>query len=535
MEKVRDDTVPTSTPKLETTDPATTLFMVGTPPRMSSPKYIRSSLPGTIPIRLTSSSLRSRPTESNKPNSRPIIYGTARPKPKPDNKPIAQSVPLAFPASTNFVFNAPSLDANSAAGNRKSTIRAIQVLPTDVLTLVIRSIEPNRHHQILKDLSLVSQVLNVAIAPILYHNIRLFNLKEVYDFALHFRHPTSVVSLVMFLTPDPQSLEWSPPDTNWTEQLVERLKKMERLLALTIERCGNSAVLDSIVRQSNDPSFLPALQRLSFGYCHQLTHLAAGRALTSYGLAFDIQDPSDYDGLDRALTALKLSSQSILELKLTVTFTDRFQAHVDRSSDWRGKIMYNIVQHFPLLRILILRIQSRKSSVTKRHKATDILTMIPQKMAHLNYLELSDLRSPQYRTEATLKVAKTLSAADSLCPQLEFLSLDGLLWKRTPASPTPQEISLHLSRLTLNERGENLTSRDPSNKVKSDVSLPSVTWTPCPSNPRGLAWWAKKAPQLRVPSRTQSIFILREWMLKHWDPTSVPTDDSMLDRAAPHW
>ncbi|KDN43363.1 hypothetical protein RSAG8_06147, partial [Rhizoctonia solani AG-8 WAC10335] len=299
MEKVHDDTVSTSTPKLETVNPATALFVVGTPTKMPSSTDLCSSISRSTPVRL-SLSPRSRPTENNKLNSRPIIYGTTRPKPKPDNKPIAQSVPLAFPASTNFVFNAPSLNTSFTTTNRKSTIRAIQALPTDVLILVIRSIEPNRHHQILKVLSLVSQVLNAGIAPILYHNIRLFNLKEVYDFALHFRHPASVTSLVMFLTPDPQNLEWSPPDTNWTEQLVERLKRMERLMALTIKRCSNSTVLDSILRQSNDPGFLPALQRLSFGYWHQLTRLAAGRALTSYGLAFDIQDLSDYESLDYA-------------------------------------------------------------------------------------------------------------------------------------------------------------------------------------------------------------------------------------------
>ncbi|CAE7058113.1 unnamed protein product [Rhizoctonia solani] len=531
MDNSRDNTVTISTAKLGTASPATTLFMVGTPTRVPSSKYYRSSILRATPARSVSSQ-RSKPTENNKPNNRPIIYGTARPKPKPDNKPIAQAVPLAFPASTSFVFNAPNADAGATARNQKHPIRAIQVLPTDVLILVIRSIEPNRHHQILKDLSLVSRVLNAAIAPILYHNIRLFNLKEVYDFALNFRHPTAVTSLEMFLTPDPRNLGWSPPDTNWTDQLVETLIRMERLMALTIKRCSNSAVLDSIIRQSNNPNFLPALQRLSFGYWHQLTHLAMGRALTSYGLAFDIQDPSNYESLDRALIALK-SSESIMELKLTVTFTDRYQAYVDRSSDCRGKIMHTIIQHFPHLRSLVLRTQSRKNRVTKRYNVADILKLIPQKMEHLKHLELSDLRSPQYRTEATIKVATKLSAVDGLCPQLEWLNLDGLPWKRAPASPNIRELSFDLSRLTLIEEGKTPTSQDTPSKVKSDILLPEVTWTPCPSNPRGLTWWAKKAPELRVSSRIHSVFLLREWMLKHWDQTFVPIDDSTLDRAIP--
>ncbi|CAE6504765.1 hypothetical protein RSOLAG22IIIB_13133 [Rhizoctonia solani] len=531
MEKVHDDTTPISTPKLETTNSATALFVVGTPPRISSPKYPRSPTSRTTPVRSTSSP-RSRPTESSKSNSRPTHHRTTKPKPKPksDNKPIAQSMPLAFPAGTNFLFNAPSSDTSVTTTNRKSTIRAIQVLPTDVLILVVQSIEPKRHHRILKHLSLVSQVLNKAIAPILYHRIRLFNLKEVYDFALHFRHPTSVTSLEMFLTPDPRNLGWSPPATSWSEQLVERLKKMERLMALTIKRGSNGAVLDSIIHQSNDPSFLPALQRLSFGYWHQLTCLAAGRSLMSYGLAFDIRDLSDYKSLDRTLIALKLSSKSILELKLTVTFTDRFQAHVDEVNDCRGKIVSNIVQHFPNLHTLILRIQSQKKTVAKQPDVTDILTMIPQKMTHLNYLELSDLRSPQYPAEATLKVANTLSTEDGLCPRLEFLSLDGLLWKRAPASP----ISLDISRLSLKEQGESITSQDPPNKAKSSITLPAVTWTPRPNNPRGLTWWAERAPELHIASRAHTVFILREWMLKYWDSTLVPTDDSRLDRAVPN-
>ncbi|KAH7326900.1 hypothetical protein B0J17DRAFT_681039 [Rhizoctonia solani] len=517
----------------ETVNPATTLFVVGTPTKPSSSKQPRSSLSRSAPARLTSSP-RSRPAESNRSNGRPIIYGAARPKPKPDNKPVAQSVPLAFPASTNFVFNTPSIDTKFAT-DQKSTHRAIQILPTDVLILLIRSIEPNRHHQILKVLSLVSRVLNATIAPILYHKLRLFNLKEVYEFALYFRHPTSITCLEVFLTPDPQDVEWSPPDTNWTERLLERLKQMERLMALTIKRCSNNAVLDLIVRQSNDPSFLPALQRLSFGYWHQLKCLAAGRALTSYGLAFDIQDPSDYESLEETLIALKLSNKSILELKLTVTFTDRFQVHMDKSSDHRQKVMHSIVRHFPQLRTLILRVQSRKSSVTSTYKVVDILTLIPQKMAHLNYLELSDLRSPQYRSEATLKVAKKLSAANGLCPKLEVLSLDGLLWKRTLDSPILQEISLGCSRLTLKEQGISVSSEDTPGADKSDISLPKVTWTPCPNNPRGLAWWGKKAPELHIPSRIQTIRLLREWMLRYWDSASVPTDDSALDRIVPYW
>ncbi|KAJ1306385.1 hypothetical protein OPQ81_007390 [Rhizoctonia solani] len=430
----------TFTPNLETAHPATRLFAIGTPTKTLTSKYPHSLISRTISARSTSSR-GSKPTGSGKPNNRPITYGTVRPKPKFENKPVAQSVPLAFPASTNFVFDASNLDTKITTSDRKNVARAIQILPTDVLILVIRSIEPNRHHQILKNLSLVSRLLNVAIAPILYHNLRLFDLKEVYDFALHFRHPTCVTSLEIFLTPDPQDPKWSPPNTNWTERLVETLKKMEMLMSLSIKRCSSTSVLDSIVRQSNDPSFLPALQRLSFGYWHQLTCLTVGRALTSYGLAFDIQGPSDYENLDRALIGLNLSSKSVIELKLTVTFTDSFQAHVDSTGDCGGKIIHSIARYFPHLRKLVLRTQSRKGSINKHHKLVDILTQIPQQMPHLSHLELSDPRSPQYQFEAIIKIAKQLS--EGLYPKLRFLSLDGLLWKRAPDSSTP---SLRISR-----------------------------------------------------------------------------------------
>ncbi|CAE6394087.1 unnamed protein product [Rhizoctonia solani] len=533
MKKTHDVDVSTPASKLEAAAPATTLFMIGTPVKTSSTKDLRQK--ASLGALVYSKSPQSKPTESSKLKNRPIIYGTVRSKANPNNKPIARSLPLAFPASSNFTFNLSNADTNYPTTTGNNAARAIHILPTDVLVMVIRSIEPNQHHQVLKALSLVSRVLNAAIAPILYRRLRLFHLKEAYDFAFHFRNPTSVVSLEMFLTSDPQNSKWTPPNADWVGRFVETLNKMEGLVSLNIKRCSDTAILETIARQLKNPSFLPALQKVSLGYWHQFTSFAAGRSITCYGLTFDIQDPSDYESLDRSLATLNLSNKLISELKLTVNFTDRFQAHVDSSSDYREKIMQSIVRHFPCLQTLVLRTQCRKSPGVRQHKAIDILTLIPHKMTNLSHLELFDLRSPEYRAEATIKVANELSAEEGLCPTLKFLSLDGLLWKRAHGSPLPLQVATKLSHLALNKPEEDVRPKDNSNQVKYDISFPEVTWTPCPSNPRGLKWWANKAPGLWLSSRHKAIIVLRECMLNCWGLACVPVDDRILDRAVPHW
>ncbi|KAF8739129.1 hypothetical protein RHS02_05617, partial [Rhizoctonia solani] len=526
MEKGQEIEAPTSPSRLETVVPATTLFIVGTPLKSSPTKNINQ------PTNLRTLSRSKFPhSEGGKPKSRPVVYGAARSKPKPNNTPIAQCLPLAFPVGSNFTFNVPNVEINCVSTTRKNSTRALHALPTDVLVLVIQSIEPSRHHRVLKVLSLVSRGLNAAIAPILYRHLRLFHLKEVYDFSLGFRHPASVMSLEMFLTPDPQDSKWSPPGTNWVERLMGTLSKMEGLVSLNIKRCKNSAILDAITRHSNNPSFLPALQKVSLGYSYQFMCFAAGRSITCYGLAFDIQDPSGYESLDRFLFMLKLSSKSVSELKLTINFTDRFQVHMDNSSDYREKIVHSIAHHFPCLHTLVLKTQSRKNPGVGQRKVTDVLSLIPHKMPNLSHLELFDLRSPEYHPDATMKVANELSANEGLCPGLALLGLDGLLWKRTRDSPSPQQIAAELSRLISNERDQNAQSKENC----SSVSLPEVTWIPCPSSPRGLKWWANKAQALFPSSRTKAIFLLREWMLNYWDPARVPSDDGRLERAVPHW
>lgn len=278
-------------------------------------------------------------------------------------------MPLAFPASSSFTFKAPDSDIkfSFSVTSGGPSIRSIHILPTDALALVIQFIEPSRHHQILKNLSLVNQSLNAAIAPILYHRVRLSNIKEVYDFSLCFRRPSCIVSLEMFITPDPRDPGWSPPDTAWTQQLIEKLGKLERLLSLDIKRCDINSVLSLISGRAKDPSFLPALQKLSFGHWHELASLSSGRSITSYGLAFTIQSEKDYARIERVLAAIKQSSKAVQELKLIVNINYKPISSNEASIDYRKVILRAAFEHMPELHVLVLRARCRNVNGPRVH------------------------------------------------------------------------------------------------------------------------------------------------------------------------
>lgn len=419
--------------------------------------------------------------------------------------------------------------------------------------LVIQSIEPKRHHSILKNLVLVNQALNASIAPLLYHRLRLFNLREVYDFSLHFRHPICVTTLDMFITPDPNDLRWLPHDSAWTERLVEMLRKTERLMSLRINRCDVGSALSAITNRADDPGFLPALQKLSFGHWHELSRLGSGRSITSYGLTFNLYAPHDHEKLERTLVALKQHGNIIQELKLTASIAHKPDLATAETSDYRKSLLQLIIKHFPKLHTLVLRTQCQAprahalshvrylpfefwlniAESCDKQKATDIITLIHQRMENLSILEIYDPRSPQYRSDAIIKVAIELSKEQGLCPNLQSISLDGLLWKRARSQfDSTSSISLHLSSLILGEKDE---SRDSSAKDKSRIFVPKVTWTPCPSNPRGRAWWARRATELHATSKAQAVFLLRQWMLQYWGPEHVMNDDNQLERSVTRW
>lgn len=272
------------------------------------------------------------------------------------------SVPLAFPATSEFTFVLPDSKTNfsMSTSNQKAPIRAIQILPTDILVTVLQASEIKRHPQVLRSLSLVNQALNLAIAPILYRYIRISNLPDIYHFSLGPRHPACITSLEMFITPDPNRRNWSPPESNWADRLAEVFSKMERLMSLAIKRCENDVALPSIVRCAKDPQFLPLLQKLSFGLWHQLSSLSPGRPITTFGLAFSIQSLRDYEKLAQLLAGFSQSSEVVLELNLTIEVPSQdLGAEVDHRKD----VLNLVGEHMPNLRTLAVRFQCKNSIV----------------------------------------------------------------------------------------------------------------------------------------------------------------------------
>lgn len=155
-------------------------------------------------------------------------------------------------------------------------------------------------------------------------------------------------------------------------------------------------------------------------------------------------------------------------------------------------------------------------------------------MENLNFLEIYDPRSPQYRSEAIIKVAIELSKEQGLCPKLQSISLDGLLWKRALTQfDSTSSISLRLSSLIIGEKKDGTS--DSLEKGKPHIFAPKVTWTPCPSNPRGRIWWARRAMELHATSKAQAVFLLRQWMLQYWGPEHVMNDDNQLERSVTRW
>lgn len=151
-------------------------------------------------------------------------------------------------------------------------------------------------------------------------------------------------------------------------------------------------------------------------------------------------------------------------------------------------------------------------------------------MEKLTHLEIYDPRISQYRSEATIKLALELSKETGLCPMLESLNLDGLLWKRVPTMHSPSR--LDIASLTLNEKGKPISN---SSEKRSHTFFPKVTWTPCPLHTRGRLWWARRAVNLHANSQTQAVFLLRQWMLHYWGPEHVPSYDGLLERAVTKW
>jgi hypothetical protein len=164
----------------------------------------------------------------------------------------------------------------------------------------------------------------------------------------------------MFIAPDPQRREWSPPDPNWTEGLIGTLGTLERLMSLSINRCESDYVLHSLVRHAQDHKFLPLLQKISFGPWHQLSCLGLGRPITSYGLIFTLLAQQGYERLETLLVNLKQSNEAIRDLKMTFNLPSHGEI---LPMECRRNVLNLIGEHLGGLRVLHIRFQCKNKAV----------------------------------------------------------------------------------------------------------------------------------------------------------------------------
>ncbi|KAG8746073.1 hypothetical protein FRC10_006176 [Ceratobasidium sp. 414] len=357
--------------------------------------------------------------------------------------------------------------------------RAIQLLPPDILVSVIQSIESGIHLEVLKSLSLVNRALHYAIAPILYKNLCLTSLSQVHDFSLGLRHPLCVASLQMFLTPDPKQPEWLPSDPNWIKGLVTSLFSLERLISLGIKRCGNNAVSQAVINQSNNPKFLPSLQCLSFGTLHQFATLGLGRSIRSCSFTFQIKETQDCDKLKTLLTTIVAPGELLRELQIIINIP----AEEDRS-----KILKTIGECAP----------GNSKAIARSMPSLEQLTS----------LELFDTARFEGEMYSHTAAATALTKPRGPCPNLQLVNFDGTLWKRTPRSLAT------VPPATTEDEGAD-------NPEGNKRSTPNPSWTPHPASFRGCNWWAGQAHLLGAKSQQQAVLLLRQWILQYWNPEDM--------------
>ncbi|KAG8778142.1 hypothetical protein FRC12_025145 [Ceratobasidium sp. 428] len=444
------------------------------------------------------------------------------------NVPVPRAVPLAFPAASSFTFSVtnPAANALSLATKEKTPTRAIQVLPTDVLVMVVQAVEPKHHRHLLLSLSLVNQTLNITIAPLLYRSFRLPSLPDVYDFSFGPRYPGCITSLELTLAPSPMRREWSPPDSNWTERFICTLGKLERLMSLSINRCDNDAVPRALTTCSSDPTFLPLLQKVSFGSWHQLSSLSLGRSIASYGVVFNLDDMQACERLERLIVNLKSSRETARELKIVFNMPNRVEIS---SLDCQRNVLDLIGKHMPGLRVLNVRFQQRNGKVDASINLTNIIKLIPT-LSELVSLEFFDSQFPQFNSDQVMKAATALSAAGGACPNLALVNFDGLLWKHTTsAASASSESTLPLTFASLSLENGRVVDQ-----TQSEIAAPILPWTPAPSNKRGRRWWERRVRKLNASSQAQAVSLLWQWMAEHWGKEYM-MDVASLERTVTQW
>ncbi|QRV73761.1 hypothetical protein RhiJN_01775 [Ceratobasidium sp. AG-Ba] len=385
---------------------------------------------------------------------------------------LPPTVPFTFSSSKTIDFSHPIPYPKSRPVDPTFTPapsafpKAIQSLPPDILTPVIRLAESD----VLKSLSLVNRALHFAIAPILYRSLILNSLAS------------------MFFTPDPKRPGWTPPDGEWSADLIKTLYSLERLLHFAIKRPGNTPISNVILSHSNNPMFFPSLQSLSFGSSHQFSQLALTRSIRSCGFTFQIKEPGDYTHLGTLLKTVTSSGELLRELQLVINIPmDEDRSHVLRT----------IGDCAPGVRKLSVRFQMKGERASRYNHPTTLIRALPP-LANLTSLELFD--TVQFEGDLHGQIFAAVSLAKK-CPNIRYVNFDGTLWKRSPpAPPSPP-------------RSPSPSSSGPPKKSQ----FPRLDWTPYPASVRGSNWWGDQSYLLEAKSQQQATSLLRLWVLEYWN------------------
>ncbi|KAG8725533.1 hypothetical protein FRC09_011260 [Ceratobasidium sp. 395] len=367
---------------------------------------VNPRLPQAAKRRLVSSDTTKPDTLTPLPNAKPNVTNITEPQQAP---PVDKT--FTFECSkpvrlTNLTPSFPRFRAvDSESVLQTSSSQTVQTLPTDILVPIIQSVDPSSHTEVLKSLSLVNKAFHYVVAPILYRKLCIIGLPQVYDFSFGFRHTLCVISLRLFLTPDPTRPEWLPNDPSWTNGFIQTLSSLERLTCLAIKRCTDKSIAQALIDQSNNSSFLPALQSLSFGDSHRFATLCLGRSIRSYGFTFRIKKSQDYDRLKGLLTNITSPREPLRELQITIMML---------TMEAGSKVLETVGKSPSYVRF-----DSRKVA----HAISPLNQL--KSLELFNALKFARGRTSQHATVIALM------EPNGSCPNLQLANFDGTVWART--------------------------------------------------------------------------------------------------------
>ncbi|KAG8790484.1 hypothetical protein FRC12_011758 [Ceratobasidium sp. 428] len=383
---------------------------------------VNPRLPQAAKRRLVSSEATKPDTHTPLSNAKPNVTNITEPQQAPPVDKTFTFECLNPVRLTNLTPSFPRfkvVDSKSVA--QSSSSQTVQTLPTDILVPIIQSIDPSSHIEVLKSLSLVNRAFHYVVALILYRKLCIIGLPQVYDFSFGFRHTLCVISLRLFLTPDPTRPEWLPNDPSWTNGFIQTLSSLERLTCLAIKRRTDKVIAQALIDQSNNASFLPALQSLSFGDSHRFATLCLGRSIRSYGFTFRIKKSQDYERLKGLLTNITSQREPLRELQITIMML---------TMEAGSKVLEAVGKCAPSLHRLSVLFLSRSPSYVRfdsRKVAHAISPLNQLKSLELfNALKFARGRTSQHATVIAL------TGPNGPCPNLQLANFDGTVWARTP-------------------------------------------------------------------------------------------------------